>query len=137
METEGKIYKRYKKHKQHRRNRATAVVFEQGRVLLVRDRGKYHYSLPGGGIHKKEPTIEAVKRELYEELHLFSSTVTRLRECDFRGIVNKHKVCLVEVIGEPHISGHELESYMWWNMKDDIPVYRYVKKVVIKAKREA
>lgn len=137
METEGKIQKKYKRHRRHKRQRATAVVFRDKKVLLVRDRGKHHYSLPGGSINKKERTIEAVKRELYEELGLHSVKVTRFREYDFRGIVNKHKVCLIEATGEPHIKSYELDSYLWWNMKDNVPVYRYVRVVVNRLKRLA
>lgn len=135
METEGKIYKKYKRHRHHKRQRATAVVFRDKDVLLVRDRGKHHYSLPGGVINKREATEEAAKRELYEELGLHSNRVTRLRQYDFRGIVNNHKICLVEATGEPHIKSHELDSYLWWNMKDNVPVYHYVKIVINKLKK--
>ena len=50
------------------RIRGTAVVFRDGKVLLVRDRGKYKFSLPGGGTKRNEPSISSAVRELYEEL---------------------------------------------------------------------
>ncbi len=37
------------------RKRSTAVVIRDGKVLLVRDKGRHHFSLPGGGIKKEEP----------------------------------------------------------------------------------
>jgi 8-oxo-dGTP pyrophosphatase MutT (NUDIX family) len=135
METEGKIHKKYKKHRHHTRQRATAVVFRDKKVLLVRDRGRHNYSLPGGGINRKELTEEAARRELYEELGLHCSRVTRLRNFDFRGIVNNHKICLIEITGEPHIKSHELDSYLWWNMKDNVPIYRYARVVVNRLKK--
>jgi len=137
METEGKIQKKYKSHRHHKRQRATAVVFKDRKVLLVRDRGKRHYSLPGGGINRRETTEEAAERELYEELGLHSTKITRFREYDFNGIVNKHKICLIVANGDPHIKSHELGSYFWWDMKEHVPTYRYVRVVVNRLKRFA
>jgi 8-oxo-dGTP pyrophosphatase MutT (NUDIX family) len=112
------------------RQRATALVIRHGRLLIVRDKGHYKYSLPGGGIHKGEPTISAASRELYEELGLTTNKATRLRHCDFKGTFSEHKVCLIEASGEPHLRGHELNRYVWWNMKDSIPIYTHVKKII-------
>jgi len=114
------------------RKRGTAVVIRDGKVLLVRDRGRHHYSLPGGAVKKGEPTVSAAARELYEELGLHVIKVTRLRQCDFRGAVSEHKVCLIEASGEPHLREHELDKFMWWDMKTSIPVYAHVKKILNK-----
>ena len=81
--------------KQHLRGRGVAVVLRCGKVLLVRDKGKSRYSLPGGGIKKGEPTVSAAARELFEELGLRAVNIRRLRECDFKGSFSYHKVCLV------------------------------------------
>lgn len=112
------------------RKRGTAVVMRTGRVLLVRDKGRHRFSLPGGGIKKGEPTVAAAARELYEELGLVAVEVTRLRECDFRGSTSEHKVCLVQAKGEPHLRGHELDKFMWWDMKEPIPVYAHVRNIL-------
>jgi 8-oxo-dGTP pyrophosphatase MutT (NUDIX family) len=117
------------------RQRGTAVVFRHSRVLLVRDKGKRHFSLPGGGIKKGEPTLSAAARELYEELGLSAVKITRLRECDFKGSMSLHKVCLVEVAGEPHLRGHELNKYIWWDMKSKVPVYTHVTKILKSVER--
>ena len=117
------------------RQRGVAVVIRHGRVLLVRDKGKRHFSLPGGAIKKDEPTVSAAARELYEELGLHVIKVTRLRQCDFRGAVSEHKVCLIQATGEPHLRGHELDKFMWWDMKKQIPVYAHVKNVLKNMKR--
>jgi len=98
------------------RTRGTAVVIKDGKVLMVRDKGKHRYSLPGGGINKNEPTVSAAAREVYEELGLHVSMVKRLPDCDYKGSLSEHKVCLVEVSGEPHLRGYELDSFIWWDM---------------------
>jgi 8-oxo-dGTP pyrophosphatase MutT (NUDIX family) len=112
------------------RNRGTAVIFRNGKVLLVRDRGKRRFSFPGGGINKNEPVVSAAAREVYEELGLHVTKVERLRQCDFKGSLSIHKVCLVEADGEPKIRGHELDQFRWWDMEEPLPVYEHVRAVL-------
>lgn len=114
------------------RQRGTALVIRHGKVLLVRDKGRHKFSLPGGGIHKGEPTVRAAARELYEELGLHAMSVKRMRECDFKGAVSVHKVCLIKANGEPNLRGHELDKYIWWDMKKPIPVYAHVTVILKK-----
>ena len=110
-------------------------MIRDGKVLLVRDRGRHRFSLPGGAIKKSEPTVSAAARELYEELGLTAIKVTRLRECDFKGIVSEHKVCLIQASGEPHLRGHELNKFIWWDMKEPIPTYAHVKNTLKKIQK--
>lgn len=114
------------------RQRGTAVVMRDGKVPLVRDKGKRRFSLPGGGINKNEPTVNASAREVYEELGLNVVMVRRLRGCDFKGSLSEHKVCLVEVKGEPRIRGHELTKCIWWDMKSPVPAYEHVTRILKK-----
>ena len=116
------------------RQRGTAVVIRDGKVLLVRDKGKHRFSLPGGAINKNEPTVSAAAREVYEELGLHVIMVKRLRGCDFKGSLSEHKVCLVQVSGEPRIRGHELDKFLWWDMKSSTPVYEHVTQILKKIK---
>jgi 8-oxo-dGTP pyrophosphatase MutT (NUDIX family) len=109
------------------RLRATAVLIKDGKILLVRDKWHSKYSLPGGEIKKEEPTISAVARELFEELGLSATAVIRKRQWDFKGSLSEHKVCLVEARGEPHLRGHEIDKFIWWDMKESIPIYDHVK----------
>jgi 8-oxo-dGTP pyrophosphatase MutT (NUDIX family) len=112
------------------RPRATIVVLRDKKVLLVRDKGKPKYSLPGGGIERNETTITAATRELYEELHLPVRSITRRRDADFKGSLSFHKVCLASIDNEPHLIGNELEKFIWWDMKTEIPVYTHVKYIL-------
>ena len=115
------------------RQRGTAVVISQGKVLLARDRGRHRFSLPGGGIKRGEPTVSAAARELYEELGLKAMNIERLRDCDFKGSMNNHRVCLVtEVEGTPHLRGHELNKFVWWDMNELIPVFAHVRGILSK-----
>jgi len=117
------------------RQRGTALLIRHGKVLLVRDRGRHKFSLPGGGIHDGEPTVSAAARELHEELGLHVTSVKRLKNCDFEGSLSKHKVCLIEADGEPVLKGHELDKYVWWDMKTQIPIFAHV-SVILKRFKE-
>jgi ADP-ribose pyrophosphatase YjhB (NUDIX family) len=116
--------------KQNLRPRGTAVVLRDGKVLLVRDRGKRHFSLPGGGIKGNEPAASAAGRELFEELGLRPVKITRMHNCDFKGSASHHKVCLIEARGEPHLRGGELDKFIWWDMKEHIPTFAHVKVIL-------
>jgi len=112
------------------RNRGTAIVFREGKVLLVKDRGKNSYSLPGGGVNHNEPSIAAAIRELYEELGMSARKAERVFECDFKGSRSQHKVSLIETDDEPRLRGRELDKYIWWDMKSGIPRYKHVDKII-------
>jgi 8-oxo-dGTP pyrophosphatase MutT (NUDIX family) len=116
------------------RQRGTALVIRHDKFLLVRDKGRHKYSLPGGGIHDGEPTVSAAARELCEELGLHVTSVKRLKECDFKGSLSEHKVCLIEADGEPNLRSHELDAFIWWDMKKPIPVYSHVTVILNKFK---
>ena len=113
-----------------RRRRRTAVVIRKGRVLLVRDKGRSRFSLPGGGINKGEPTASAAARELYEELDLRAQKVIRLHHCDFRSPLTEHRVCLIEASGEPRLRGHELNKFIWWDMNAPVPIFGHVTAIL-------
>ena len=50
---------------------ATACLFnDDGRLLVVRKRGTRFFMLPGGKIEPEETSLQALRRELHEELDL-------------------------------------------------------------------
>jgi len=114
----------------HKRCRATAVVIEGGKVLLVRDNGKHDFSLPGGGFKRGESTQRAAAREVFEELRLKTISSTRLRELDFVGRRASHKVALLVTTGRVHLDRGELDRYLWWDTKEELDVQGHVQRIV-------
>ena len=112
------------------RRRATAVVIRDGKVLLVKDRGQSHFSLPGGGVKKRETVLTAASRELYEELGLVTIKIVRSPEYDFEGSINQHHVCLVEATGEPVLRQVAVNGYMWWDMEESVLVLPHVVQIL-------
>lgn len=115
--------------KGHLRKRGVAVVLRHGRVLLVKDRDRNKYSLPGGGVHDNERSYQAAARELYEETGLHARKLTYIGS--FKGAVSEHKAFITESEGHVHLKQHgELISYLWWDMKSDVPVYAHVNAII-------
>ena len=117
-----------------KRYRATSLIIKNGNILLVRDKHRHDYSMPGGGFKANESTIQAGIREVFEELRLRTVLAERLRYCDFEGQRAKHKVCLLKVEGTPHIDSKELDGYIWWDMKSSLPVQGHVRYILKKYK---
>ena len=116
-------------HKKHLRRRGVAVVIRRGKVLLVKDRGVHHYSLPGGGVKRYECSAKAAARELYEETGLKAKRVTKIGS--FRSPVTNHLAYLIEAEGRVHLKRHgELKTYIWWDMKKPIPVFGHVEVIL-------
>jgi len=112
------------------RRRGTAVVFRDNRVLLVRDKGKHNFSLPGGGAERNEPSMAAAVRELFEELKMSARKAERIFRSDFKGSINLHKVCLIETDDDPKMHGEELDEFIWWDMKSDVRRYSHVDQIL-------
>lgn len=116
------------------RYRATVVIIRDNKILLVRDKGKKDYSLPGGGFKKDETTIQAGIREAcIEELGgLTVVSAERLYFCDLpNGRRANHKVCRLTVKGDPYIKRtYEIDKIVWWDMNSKIPIQGHVKYIV-------
>ena len=110
--------------------RGTAVVRRNNNVLLVRDKGHKRFSLPGGGVNHNEPSLAAAVRELYEELGMRAWKAERIFKCDFKGTASEHRVSLVETDDEPRLRGKELDRFVWWDRKSDVPRYAHVDQIL-------
>jgi 8-oxo-dGTP pyrophosphatase MutT (NUDIX family) len=89
--------------------------------------------MPGGAIENKRDngiTLAAGIREVFEETKLKAVYAERLFYCDFEGERANHKVCLIKTEGTVDINRAELDAYIWWDMKNDIPVQGHVKKIL-------
>ena len=111
------------------RQRATLIMRREGRILLVRDRGRSSYGLPGGGIEDGELPIVAAARELHEETGLEATSIRYL--FSFEGKYNVHRVYEVEADGEAEARG-EIDWCIWWDLKDDTPLYPHVMGILAK-----
>jgi len=116
------------------RIRGTALVFRDGKVLLVKDKNKHKFSLPGGGTNQNEPSMATAIRELYEELGMSARKSERIFNCDFKGSLNNHKVTLIETEDTPVLRGKELDMFIWWDMKTRIPRYFHVDQILARFK---
>lgn len=103
-----------------KRNRATVVLQRNGLTLLVREHGVRSYSLPGGGIERRESVLEAAIREIREETGL---TVVQAEYLfDHEGRVVMHNVVQARARGRVRLQRRELDAYLWWNGHDDVPM---------------
>jgi 8-oxo-dGTP diphosphatase len=116
-----------------------AIVFDEGRLLVIKDIISSGYKLPGGHIDKNESIINAVKREVYEETGInieFESIINigHFRNGQF-GESNLYIVCTAIALSK-EISindSNEIEEARWMLPEDFLNsenVNNYNKSVV-------
>lgn len=111
------------------RHRASLALWRDGRLLLVRDRGRSSYALPGGGIESGELPIIAAARELHEETGLAATAIRYL--FTFEGKYNNHHLYEVEADGDVTIEADkDVDGFTWWDTKDETPVYPHVRGIL-------
>ena len=116
------------------RQRATAIVERDGRVLLVRDKWRPAFMLPGGGIDEGESPEVAIERELREETTLNATAVQYLFTHD--GKYNHHHVFSVQADGDVDIAHDPMVvEFAWWDGGPDVPVHPHVNAILDRMKR--
>ena len=111
------------------RRRATAIVTRAKSALLVRDKGRQEFALPGGGVQRGELPIYALARELHEETTLEATAVTYLST--HSGKYNLHYVFGVQARGEVDVSRDAtVEEFAWWNGASHLPVHPHVTEIL-------
>ena len=103
-----------------RRIRATLVAERHGQILLVQEKGRSPYSLPGGGLKKGESVLQAALRELKEETNLEATKAEYL--FDYESASQSHKVVWATVWGRVELQPKEVVGYRWWDTAEDIPL---------------
>ena len=111
-----------------KRNRATALVLKQGRLLLVRERGAKHWSLPGGGMKKGEDPVTAAIRELDEETKLVATSATYLFH--YESPSQHHHVCCLEAEGEVELLKEEIGDYRWWDGETQLSIIESAREII-------
>ena len=115
---------------ERKRQRATALVVQDDKYLLVRRKGEQKYSLPGAGIEGGEAALTAACRGLGEALGMRPYRAERLFDYTREDSRNHHKVVLVFAGEEPRLRDRELDSCRWWDGKEQLPVYPHVTSVI-------
>ena len=106
---------------------AAVAMNGQGETLLVRKRGTAAFMLPGGKLDSEESALDALEREIWEEL---GCEVDRTR-CPalgtFRapaafepGFTVEAELFAASLVGEPRPSG-EIEEIVWIDPDGDVP----------------
>ncbi len=117
------------------RPQATGVVTKNGKVLLVTDRGRDRYSLPGGGIQPGELPISAVARELYEETGLRADKIELV--FTHRSRSQEHVVFLISAHHGRARPRNEIDAHLWWDGEADIALFPHVRVILAHPKISA
>ena len=127
-------YRSYYRRKRStgKRNRATALVIREGRLLLVRDKGRRRHSLPGGAIRGMESGLDAVKRHLERDTGLKVQNAYLMFTHDSR--VNRHHVFRIDAVGKVRFLSGAVREYAWWDGNVETPVRNSVRDIVSGAK---
>jgi len=101
---------------------AAVVLDDDGRMLVVRKRGTAMFMQPGGKIMAGESAVEALKREVAEELGVAASSVEPLGRhaadaANEPGQTVEADVFLVTLDGEPRAAA-EIDEIVWMDTAD-------------------
>jgi len=117
-----------------KRNRATALAMNGGRLLLVRERGAKHWSLPGGGIKKGEDAVAAAIRELDEETRLVTTSATYLFR--YESPSQNHHVCCLKAESQVRLLKEEIGDYRWWDGETELAIIPSAVEIIERVKLE-
>lgn len=116
-----------------------AIVFHEGRLLVIKDKFSRGYKLPGGHIEKNESIKNAVKREVYEETGVIIEFESIMNKGHFRngqfGESNLYIVCTAKALSKK-ISiqdTSEIQEALWIETEDFLKsddVNNYNKSVI-------
>ncbi len=114
-----------------KRRRATVVAEQNGKYLIVREKGAKRWSLPGGGIERGESELRAAIRELEEETQLTPTKAEYLFRHE--GATQDHRVVQISVSGKVHLQKKELAAFKWWDGTETLPMLESARAILRRA----
>ena len=108
--------------------RATAVVVNQGRILLVKHNRENEWALPGGRIRAAEEPSRRAVLEVAEETGLLIDAPLFVGR--YAGTVAAHEIFLAQGEGEPRANSRELQDACWWDGTGALQVQQHVNAVL-------
>jgi 8-oxo-dGTP diphosphatase len=107
---------------------SVAVLRHQGQIVMVYDRGRKQWEIPGGGLEPGETPYECVIREIFEES---GQRASNLRLCGIFSFYLKSKDnCELGAlyIGDveellPFAGNDEISEMRLWDMRSTLPDY--------------
>lgn len=129
---EGQAGQHRKFYRRKRVDRAAALVVREGRVLLIRNKGRRRYSLPGGAIEEGESGGDALDRHLNEQAGLKVRGSYLL--FNYKSRANRHRVFRVQAEGRVRTRSKLLDAYVWWDGKFDFPVRDSAREIILRAR---
>ena len=114
-----------------KRKRATVVAEQDGKFLIVREKGSKRWSLPGGGIERGESELRAAVRELEEETRLTPTKADYLFRHE--GATQDHHVVSISASGKVHLQKKELAAFKWWDGTEALPMLDSARAILKRA----
>ena len=108
--------------------RATAVVVNQGRILLVKHNRENQWALPGGQVTATEEPSRRAVLEVAEETGLLINEPQFVGR--YAGSVAAHQIFLAEADGDPRPNRRELQDARWWDGVESLDVQQHVNAIL-------
>jgi 8-oxo-dGTP pyrophosphatase MutT (NUDIX family) len=99
------------------RHTARAIIIKDKQILLVNGHDADFYWTPGGGIEKNESALQALHRELQEELGVAIKSAKPYSSYSIKENVQKVDNFIVEVVGEFRL-GREITKTTWFSKEN-------------------
>lgn len=108
--------------------RATVVVINQDRILLVKREGETLWALPGGRILDAEPPIERAAQSVTRATGLRITSLQFLGR--YEGRVSDNQVFLAETEGELQPNLQYIQDARWWDGQEEWPLQDHVNAIL-------
>ena len=121
-----RVHRKIKKYFQRKLNCATVgvkgiVVDPDNKVLLVKHTYAPGWHFPGGGVDHNETPIDAVKRELMEEVGIYTEEEPKLMGVYHHQLLRVDDFPLVYIVRrytQKSVSSPEIEECQWYALGD-------------------